>query len=151
MAPDANVHLERDEHAGDDRRPRHHIHLLRPGTVDQGPHCRGVLRVCHQQGASRARSTRCGRGIVLCEWVWGLGSGYRHPTAEILATVRSLLTAAQLRFEDVDGVRRGLARHEAGKGDFADDLLGERAVAPGCDRIATFDEAQHGEPEFFGQ
>lgn len=87
--------------------------------------------------------------IVLCEVVWVLTAGYRLSKAEVLMTVRSLLSAAQLVLEDPDEVRRALARYEVGKGDFADCLIGGRAVARGCDRIATFDKALLNEPEFF--
>ena len=87
--------------------------------------------------------------VVVCEVVWVLTAGYRLPKAEVVRTVRSLLSAAQIVFEDADELRRALARHEAGKGDFADYLIGGRAVARGCEKIATFDKALLGEPEFF--
>ena len=87
--------------------------------------------------------------IVLCALVWVLTAGYRLSKAEVLATVRSLVSAAELVIEEADEVRRALARHEAGKGDFADYLIGGRAVARGCQRVATFDRALLSEPEFF--
>lgn len=87
--------------------------------------------------------------IVLCEVVWVLTAGYRLSKADVAATVRSLLSSAQLVFEDAAEVRRALGRHEAGKGDFADYLIGARAVVRGCEKVATFDKALLGEPEFF--
>ena len=87
--------------------------------------------------------------IVLCELVWVLQSGYRHSKAEVVKALRLLLSATQLVFEDVDQVRRALARLDAGGGGFADYLIGERAVSAGCGRVATFDRALLADPAFF--
>jgi len=87
--------------------------------------------------------------IVVCELAWVLRSGYRRSKRDVVAAVRALVSAAQLEFEDGEEVRRALARYEAGRGDLADYLIGQRAVGRGCNRIATFDEALHVEPEFF--
>lgn len=77
--------------------------------------------------------------VVICETVWVLVAAYRVPRAEIGATLRRLLMAAHLRFEDPDRLSRALEAFVAGKGDFADYVIREEARAAGCDRIATFD------------
>lgn len=87
--------------------------------------------------------------IVVCELAWVLRSGYRRPKRDVVAAVRALLSAAQIEVEDVDHVRRALARYEAGAGDLADYLIGERCLDRGCERVATFDEALLGEAGFF--
>jgi predicted nucleic-acid-binding protein len=87
--------------------------------------------------------------VVVCELAWVLRSGYRRPKRDVVAAVRALLSAAQIEFEDVDGLRRALARYETGPGDLADYVISGRCLDRGCGRIATFDEALHGEPEFF--
>jgi predicted nucleic-acid-binding protein len=51
-----------------------------------------------------------------------------------------LLHAAQVVVEDVALAYRALARYQAGSADFADYLIAERAVAAGCDEVATFDK-----------
>jgi predicted nucleic-acid-binding protein len=87
--------------------------------------------------------------VVVCELAWVLRSGYRRRKADVVAAIRALLSAAQIEFEDVDEVRRALARYDSGPGDLADYLIGERCRDRGCERVATFDEALHGEGEFF--
>jgi len=77
--------------------------------------------------------------VVMCETVWVLVAAYHVPRAEVVETLGRLLMAAHLRFDDVDRLSRALEAYIAGKGDFADYVIREKARAAGCDRIATFD------------
>lgn len=86
--------------------------------------------------------------IVLCELVWVLASAYHRPRKDIVAALKGLLSAAQLNVEDAELAHRALARYATGPADFADYLIGERAMAAGCDEVATFDRKLAGEPGY---
>jgi predicted nucleic-acid-binding protein len=77
--------------------------------------------------------------IVLCETVWVLLSAYRVPRGEVAAILGRLLKAKHLSFADGDRLERALQSFIAGKGDFADYLVREQALAAGCSAVATFD------------
>ena len=79
--------------------------------------------------------------VVLCELVWVLTASYHVPRATVATTLRELLRAKHLAFTATDRLARAVAAFEAGKGDFADYVIREHAVAAGCDRVATFDRA----------
>lgn len=85
---------------------------------------------------------------VLCELVWVLRRTYRQDRGALAATIGNLLRAQPLRFTDADGVASALDAFARGRGDFADYLIRERALAAGCDAVVTFDRALHGEPGF---
>jgi predicted nucleic-acid-binding protein len=86
--------------------------------------------------------------VVLCETVWVLTAAYQVPRAEVGATLGRLLMAAHLRFDDVDRLSRALAAFLSGKGDFADYVIREDALAAGCERVATFDRLLLNESAF---
>jgi predicted nucleic-acid-binding protein len=50
--------------------------------------------------------------------------------------------------EGPDDVKRALEAYAAGRGDFADYLIAERAMANGCASIATFDRVLHSDARF---
>jgi predicted nucleic-acid-binding protein len=87
--------------------------------------------------------------VVLCEAVWVLARVYKLSKEELVQTLRALLQAREVDIQAKEGVRRAVDAFAGGKGDFADYVIREVATAAGCDRIATFDKALLGEPEFF--
>jgi predicted nucleic-acid-binding protein len=62
--------------------------------------------------------------------------------------LRKVVHARQLTFRASDILVRALEAYADGKGDFADYLIREDAVAAGCDSVATFDKALLKEPGF---
>ena len=86
--------------------------------------------------------------IVLCELVWVLSFAYDFPRKEIAALLNDLRRAAQVDIEDADQVGRALERYGSSRGDFADYLIAERALAHGCTSVATFDRALHSDGRF---
>jgi len=86
--------------------------------------------------------------IVLCELVWVLSYAYAFARKEIAALLHDLRRASQLEIENPDQVGRALERYGASRGDFADYLIAERAVARGCTSVATFDRALRSDPRF---
>ncbi len=79
--------------------------------------------------------------IVLCEVVWVLRYSYEVPRLEIVHALEQLVHARHLAFATPDVLARALAAFSSGKGDFADYLIREHAIAAGCDAVATFDRA----------
>jgi len=79
--------------------------------------------------------------VVLCETVWVLEASYKLKRPAIEKTLRSLLAARYLRFTSSDRVARAVAAYAAGRGDFADYMIREHAVAAGCETVYTFDKA----------
>ena len=86
--------------------------------------------------------------VVLCELVWVLARRYGIPRPTIVATLSELLRTRELAFSATDRLTRALKAFDAGKGDFADYLIREHALAAGCDRVMTFDRAVLREPGF---
>ena len=86
--------------------------------------------------------------IVVCETVWVLTAAYEVTRAEVRRILSLLLTASHLRFRDLDQLARARDAFDAGRGDFADYLIREQAVAAGCERVATFDRALLSEQRF---
>jgi predicted nucleic-acid-binding protein len=86
--------------------------------------------------------------IVLCELVWVLSYAYRFSRVEIIAILLQLRRVAQLTIEAPDEVRRAIDAYAAQRGDFADYVIAERAIANGCSTIATFDRVLHTDPRF---
>lgn len=77
--------------------------------------------------------------VVLCELVWVLRYSYKVPRAKVVAVLRQLLQARQLKILAKDLVARAVDSYEAGRGDFADYLIREQALVAGADAVATFD------------
>jgi predicted nucleic-acid-binding protein len=86
--------------------------------------------------------------IVLCETLWVLQARYRWARAAVATLVGDLLEADGFAFDDDGVVRRTLDAYRAGKGDFSDYLIRERARAAGAEPVATFDRALKGESGF---
>ena len=79
--------------------------------------------------------------VALCEVVWVLEYSYKVSRAEVASVLNRLLHARHLTFASPDLLVRALAAFSSGKGDFADYVIHEHAVAAGCSAVATFDRA----------
>jgi len=79
--------------------------------------------------------------IVMCDTVWVLSSSYRFSRAEIVEALAGLLRARAVVFTSTDRLARALEAYATGRGDFADYLIREHAVAAGADTVATFDRS----------
>jgi predicted nucleic-acid-binding protein len=77
--------------------------------------------------------------IVLCETVRVLTSSYRVPRLDIVKTLQDLLRAKHLTFENREQLARAVDAFATGRGDLADYLIREEALAAGCSSVATFD------------
>ena len=86
--------------------------------------------------------------IVLCELVWVLGRSARLARAIIAAKLADLLATELNTVTDEEAVGRAIEAYRTGKGDFADYLLRERALAAGATEVLTFDSALRGEAGF---
>lgn len=75
--------------------------------------------------------------MALCEFVWVLSRSYRLPLADIAATIRGIVAAANVRV-DQPPVEAGLAVLDAG-GDFADGAIAHDGVALGGVTFVSFD------------
>jgi predicted nucleic-acid-binding protein len=79
--------------------------------------------------------------VVICEIVWVLQSCYEFERKQIAAALKRLLQARQLSFDSPDRLTRALTAFEDGRGDLADYVIREQALAAECDAIMTFDKA----------
>ncbi len=86
--------------------------------------------------------------VVLCEIAWVLRWVYRAPKRDIVATFRRLLATRSFHVRSRMAVERALQSYGAGRGDFADYLIGEAAAAAGAHTIYTFDKALRDEAGF---
>src|SRR5271156_2830769 len=62
---------------------------------------------------------------TLCELVWVLSRSYGQSKAAIIGTLDMILQMELFRIERESLVHRALAAYRAGKGDFADYVIGE--------------------------
>lgn len=86
--------------------------------------------------------------VALCEVVWAMRYIYGVPRATLRERIQTLVTTRIFAFESPQGVDRAVAAYAAGRGDFADYLIRERAREAGCRTIVTFDRALHREDGF---
>jgi predicted nucleic-acid-binding protein len=77
--------------------------------------------------------------IVLCELVWVLERSYRVARSEIADVLARLIRARPLTFDSTERIAGAIQSYGQGKGDFADYLIREHAVARDCDCVVTFD------------
>jgi predicted nucleic-acid-binding protein len=78
-------------------------------------------------------------GIVLCELVWVLETGYGFSRREIAATLEKVLATAQFEIESKDLAVAALDDFRRSAADFSDCLLGRRNRAAGATETVTFD------------
>lgn len=76
--------------------------------------------------------------VALVELAWVLGDSYGFSREELACALESLVSRADLVFEDRVRVRRAV-KHLAEGGDFADFVILARAQAEGCTALASFD------------
>ena len=86
--------------------------------------------------------------VVLCELVWVLLRTYRYDRETVAEAVGWVLAAEQIRVEESEEAHRALGEFAAGRADFADALIRERARAHGAQAVATFDRSLHTLPGF---
>jgi predicted nucleic-acid-binding protein len=77
--------------------------------------------------------------VVVCEIVWVLESRYKFDRLEISRALERLLHARHLAFASIDLLFRALVAYASRRGDFADYLIREHALAHACAGVATFD------------
>lgn len=87
-------------------------------------------------------------GIVLCEAIWVLESGYKYSKSDIVKVLRKIVTTKNFEIESRDAVLKALDEYEAGKGDFSDYLIGHINEEKGCEQTYTFDKALKNSPRF---
>jgi predicted nucleic-acid-binding protein len=106
-----------------------------------------------EQGAAASRAIRAAVerqeplflcGIVLCEAVWVLETAYGHDREAIAPVLDRILLSDGFEVERRDEVGAALRAYGAGRGDFADYLIGHVNAARGCARTLTFDRVLHG-------
>ena len=78
--------------------------------------------------------------IVLCESVWVLQGVYGLARHQLGLTLQQLAAARQLAFDSSDRLQRAIQSFAAGRGDFADYMIRERARAAECETVLTFDQ-----------
>jgi predicted nucleic-acid-binding protein len=77
--------------------------------------------------------------LVLIETEWVLRSRYDLDKETILRTIRRLLEAQELEFEDESAVEEALFYHRDSSAGFADCLIAAHNRRLGCSVTATFD------------
>jgi len=87
-------------------------------------------------------------GVVLCELVWVLESVYGYKRKEVADVVERILRTTQFDFDHKDQLWQAWQDYRAGKGDFADYLIGRLGQVAGCEETLTFDGALEGSPLF---
>ena len=86
--------------------------------------------------------------VVICELVWVLRRAYGYPRTTIAEALARLLDTGNVVFEGREGLRTALSAYRTGRGDLADYLIRETAIAAGCESVVTFDKALLQEPGF---
>lgn len=86
--------------------------------------------------------------IALCELLWVLEDCYGYERAELSAVVARLLAAGDVMLEQEDLVGEALHKHEHGRADFADYLLGLTNARNGAAPTYTFDKEAGKDPLF---
>jgi predicted nucleic-acid-binding protein len=109
--------------------------LVRYLTQDDPAQSRQANRVIESSGTASLFVS----AIVVCELVWVLETAYKLRKALIADTLEKMLQTGQFVFEDRELLWLVLEDYRAGKGDFADYLVGRSARNRGCEVTVTFD------------
>lgn len=120
------------------------VRYLTQDDAKQFQEASALLLGLEKQGQTAHLST-----ITLCETVWVLARAYKIDREEIVGMIQTLLGTSLFVIEDKDAVREAVDFYRAGKGDFADYLVGVRSRNAGSVTMATFDEALHAHPDLF--
>ena len=75
----------------------------------------------------------------MCEATWVFLRSYRLGRHAVADAFRGFLRTPTMVFDDPDAVHRAIDSFSRRKGDLADFLLREDALAAGCDTVVTFD------------
>lgn len=86
--------------------------------------------------------------VVLCELVWVLTRRAGLSRAGIASAVEQLLRTELIVVADAGVADRAVRAYRDGKGDFADYLIREQALAAGADEVVTFDRTLKGDDGF---
>lgn len=78
--------------------------------------------------------------VALVETVWVLSRAYDLSNHEIVAVVEGMLQSDTLVVENEQEVFTAAAAVKAGRGSFADALVGALGIWAGCDSTLTFDK-----------
>jgi predicted nucleic-acid-binding protein len=97
-------------------------------------------------GADANQTTVWVSDTVLVELVWTLYRAYVRDRPDIVRALRALSSHATVALESAAEVRDATDAFERGPADFADCLLCAKAVAAGCDCVATFDRGMKALP-----
>jgi len=79
--------------------------------------------------------------VTLCEIAWVLAECYEADKARIVEVMEGLLGSKQVLVEESDLVWKALRAWDKSAADFSDALLGQVAIARGCEKIVTFDKS----------
>ena len=83
-------------------------------------------------------------GIVLCELVWVLETGYGFSRIEVADALDKVAATAQFEIDGKDLVLAALADFRRSAADFSDCLIGRRNRSAGAPDTATFDRSLKG-------
>ena len=83
-------------------------------------------------------------GIVLCELVWVLETGYGFSRREVTLAMERVMATAQFEIDGKDVALAALDDFKRSGADFADCLLGRRNRAAGAAETLTFDRSLKG-------
>lgn len=86
--------------------------------------------------------------IVLAEFVWTLHRTYGFDRKEIARFLGRLISAPEFVVSEPEAVQRAFGLYVNGRADFADYLIGELAIAEGCELTVTFDRDAAKSPAF---
>lgn len=86
--------------------------------------------------------------ITLCELAWVLAESYGADRKRIREVIESLLATKQLVIERAELVWKALRAWQGMPGDFSDALIGQLAIAHGCEKTVTFDRTAAKLPGF---
>lgn len=82
----------------------------------------------------------------MVEVAWTLHRNCPRNQVDLGNVLRALCANATVTLESAPAVRMASDAFEAGPADFADCLFCAKAVAAGCDQVATFDRSMKGLP-----
>jgi predicted nucleic-acid-binding protein len=111
--------------------------LVRYLTQDdplQSPRANALIEKAAARGESCAVTS-----VVLCEVVWVLRSAYGYGKREIVPVLEKLLATVQFVIDDKVSAYAAVEDYRAGRGDFADYLIGRQNRRDGCVKTSTFD------------
>jgi predicted nucleic-acid-binding protein len=111
--------------------------LLRMVLLDDEKQAAAVGRFTRQ--LARRNEPLFVTSIALCEFVWVLQRGYSQSRARIADALEKLLESDLVIAQNEDEAREALGLYRAGRGDFADYLIGLLGRSAGCRDTATFD------------